>query len=419
VTLPKGHAHLPADAVDADALAAPSDGRSSIAAYAAEAARWERRSSGAAAASHAAADGTAPGPRARVLVVDDNPDLRTYIAGLLAPSYDVTTAVDGQEALDVVREADPVPDLVVSDVMMPRLDGVELVRALRAESRTASLPVILLSARAGEESTIVGLDAGSDDYLAKPFSARELLARVRTHVELARARRTWIAELERINRDLDAFSASVSHDLRAPLRAIEGFSRLLGEDYAGVLDERGHGYVDRIGANVRTMSTLIDDLLTMAKITRATLAAEPIDLSGLAEAVVGDLRRAEPERTVAITIAPDLRAVGDRRLVHIALVNLIGNAWKYTGKVAEPRIEVGRLAAEPATFFVRDNGAGFDMRYAKRLFEPFQRLHPAAEFEGTGVGLATVERIVARHGGRVWAEATVGEGAVFYFTLAT
>jgi light-regulated signal transduction histidine kinase (bacteriophytochrome) len=210
----------------------------------------------------------------------------------------------------------------------------------------------------------------------------------------------------------------VSHDLRAPLRAIEGFSKLLGEDYASALDERGHGYVERIGANVRTMGTLIDDLLAMARITRATLAAEPIDLAAMAEAVVGDLRRTEPARAVDVTIAPDLHAVGDRRLVRIALVNLIGNAWKYTGKTAAPRIEIGRLAGiAPPTFFVRDNGAGFAMKYAQRLFEPFQRLHGADEFEGTGVGLATVERIVLRHGGRVWAEAAVGEGATFFFTL--
>ncbi len=350
-----------------------------------------------------------------MLVVDDNPDLRAYIRGLLAPHYDVTTAADGAAALDVLRDA-RLPDLVVSDVMMPRLDGVGLVKALRSETRTAALPVILLSARAGEESTITGLDAGSDDYLAKPFSARELLARVRTHIELARARRAWIGELERINRDLDAFSASVSHDLRAPLRAIEGFSRLLGEDYAAALGERGQGYVDRIGANVQKMSTLIDDLLRMAKITRATLDAEPIDLSMMAEAVVGDLRRAHPERAVTVEIAPALQAVGDRRLVHLVLVNLIGNAWKYTGRTVAARIEIGRLPGVPTTFFVRDNGAGFEMAHAKHLFEPFHRLH-GEDFEGTGVGLATVERIVSRHGGRVWAEAAVGQGATFLFTL--
>ncbi|MEO6027284.1 MAG: ATP-binding protein [Candidatus Binatia bacterium] len=223
-------------------------------------------------------------------------------------------------------------------------------------------------------------------------------------------------ELDRINRDLDAFSSSVSHDLRAPLRAIEGFSRLLGEDYATALDERGQGYVDRIGANVQKMSTVIDDLLRMAKITRATLEAESIDLSAMAEAVVADLRRAHPERVVTVEIAPGLHAVGDRRLIHMTLVNLIGNAWKYTGRTAAPRIEVGRLPNEPATFFVRDNGAGFAMAHAKHLFEPFQRLH-GDEFEGTGVGLATVERIVSRHGGRVWAEAAVGQGATFFFTL--
>jgi light-regulated signal transduction histidine kinase (bacteriophytochrome) len=335
----------------------------------------------------------------------------------LAPTYEVATAADGLQALAAVR-AHP-PDLVVSDVMMPNLDGVALVRALRGDPRTASVPVILLSARAGEESAIAGLDAGSDDYLVKPFSARELLARVRTHVELARVRRAWIAELERANHELDAFSSSVSHDLRAPLRAIDGFSRFLAEDYATILDERGQGYVDCISANVQHMSTLIDDLLNLARIARATVAAGPVDLSALAVTIIGDLRLAHSDRAVAVDIAPDLTAIGDRRLLNIALVNLLGNAWKYTGRTAAPRIEVGSHPATEPTFYVRDNGAGFDMAYARRLFQPFQRLHGPDEFEGTGIGLATVERVIARHGGHIWAEAAVGHGATFFFSLPT
>jgi light-regulated signal transduction histidine kinase (bacteriophytochrome) len=327
----------------------------------------------------------------------------------------VSTAADGAAALEAVRAR--APALVVSDVMMPRLDGFGLVRALRAESSTASLPVILLSARAGEDSAVEGLDAGADDYLAKPFSARELLARVRTHVELARSRRAWVEELERANRELDAFSYSVSHDLRAPLRAIDGFTRALAEDYGATLDERGQEYVQRVCRNVERMGMLIDDLLGLARISRAPVSHNVVDLSALAAGVVADLQAAHPDRVVRVDVAGGLLARGDRRLLNVVLVNLIGNAWKFTSRRADARIELGRQPADEPTFFVRDNGAGFDTQYAGRLFTPFQRLHTTKEFQGTGVGLATVQRVMSRHGGRVWVDAVVGQGATFFFSL--
>jgi signal transduction histidine kinase len=353
--------------------------------------------------------------RPRVLVVDDNADLREYVAALLAPTYDVATAPDGLAALAAVR-ANP-PDIVVSDVMMPNLDGLGLVRQLRTEERTASLPVILLSARAGEESAVEGLDSGSDDYLAKPFSARELLARVRTHVALARMRRAWSEELERANRELEAFSYSVSHDLRAPLRRIRAFSQILAQDYGGVLDARGHHQLDHIVNGVEQMSMLIEGLLEMGRVTRGPLTFDTVDLSEIAVEVISDLRKIDPARSVSVDIAAGLSARGDRRLLSVVLVNLLGNAWKFSAKAPNPRIEFGRHAAPAPTFFVRDNGAGFDMKYAGQLFAPFQRLHDANDFEGTGVGLATVQRALARHGGRIWTEAAVGRGATFFFSL--
>ncbi|HEX2675640.1 MAG TPA: ATP-binding protein, partial [Polyangiales bacterium] len=304
-----------------------------------------------------------------------------------------------------------------SDVMMPRLDGFGLARALRDDPSTVSLPVILLSARAGEEAAIEGLDAGADDYLVKPFSARELIARVRTHVTLARVRRALMEELERTNRELDAFSYSVSHDLRAPLRAIDGFSRALAEDCAASLDEAGHGYLQRIVANVQRMGALIDDMLELSRITRAVASHDAVDLSALAAGIVTELRNASPQREVSVVIPEGLHASGDRRLLQIALVNLIGNAWKYSSHTPNARIEVGRLEADVPTFFVRDNGAGFSMAHASRLFVPFQRLHSDRDFEGTGVGLATVQRVIAKHGGRIWVDAAVGTGATFFFTL--
>jgi signal transduction histidine kinase len=406
VEIPKGHAHLPADAVSQTPVD-PRVGRDA-AALALEAERWTPESVRQAP--------VVPGTkRASVLVVDDNPDLRAYIATLLAPDYEVEVATDGAAALDAI--AARVPDLVVSDVMMPRLDGVGMLRELRASEATALLPVILLSARAGQEAAIEGLDAGCDDYLVKPFAARELLARVRTHVELARTRRAWIAELERTNRELDAFSYSVSHDLRAPLRAIDGFTQALARDLEGQLDERGRDYVARVRRNVTRMGELIDALLELARIARSPLHSEPVDLSLLAAEVIGDLQRQQPERKVELAIEAGLTAQGDRRLLRVVLVNLLGNAWKFTSRAEQPRIEVGALpGAEPA-FFVRDNGAGFDMAYAKKLFAPFQRLHDAREFEGTGIGLATSQRAIARHHGRIWAEGVAGKGATFFFTV--
>jgi signal transduction histidine kinase len=415
VELPKGTGHLPAASLS-PTPADPRVGRRDAAAHAVEAARWAPRSEPKPPSSRGAPATPLEGSsRARVLVVDDNVDLREYIATLLAPDYDVFTAADGQEALEAVEVS--VPDLVVSDVMMPRLDGFALVRELRAEQRTASVPVILLSARAGEEASVEGLDTGADDYLVKPFSARELLARVRTHVELARTRRAWTLELERANRELDAFSYSVSHDLRAPLRAIDGFSQALAEDCSAQLDARGHDYIDRICRNVRRMASLIDALLELAHISRRDLRSTSVDLSAVAAAVVADLQSAHPERQVSVHIAPGLLASGDRALLQVVLVNLIGNAWKFTARSEQPRIEIGREPAEEPTFFVRDNGAGFDVQAARRLFAPFQRFHRASEFEGTGVGLATVQRVIARHGGRVWADSAVGRGATFLFSL--
>jgi signal transduction histidine kinase len=353
--------------------------------------------------------------RARVLVVDDNADLRSYVTTLLSPTYEVSTAEDGLAALEAVRSASP--DIVLSDVMMPRLDGFGLARELRSAPATASLPIILLSARAGEEAAIEGLSTGVDDYLAKPFSARELLARVRTHVDLARARRAWTEELERTNRELDAFSYSVSHDLRAPLRAIDGFSKMLEEDSGDRLSELGRHHLARVRGAVGRMSELIEDLLGLARLSRMELVREQVDVTALARRVASELAARPQSKAIDIRIEEGLTAHADRRLVTVALENLIGNAWKFTSKRDAPRIEVGRSSDPKPVFFVRDNGAGFDMAYAQRLFTPFQRLHTEAEFEGTGIGLATVQKIVNRHGGRIRAESEPGKGATFYFTL--
>jgi PAS domain S-box-containing protein len=236
-------------------------------------------------------------------------------------------------------------------------------------------------------------------------------------LELRVAERT--RELEAVNRELEAFAYSVSHDLRAPLRAMDGFSLALLEDHSAALDETGKDYLNRVRAASQQMSKLIDDLLGLSRVTRSEIKAEDVDLTGMANEIVSRLRETQPRSSMALDIEDGLTARGDERLLRIALENLIGNAWKFTSKTTEPMIS---FRSEPSdngqqVFCVADNGAGFDMTYAGKLFGAFQRLHSASEFEGTGIGLATVQRIVNRHGGSIWAEGEPGNGARFYFSL--
>jgi signal transduction histidine kinase len=226
------------------------------------------------------------------------------------------------------------------------------------------------------------------------------------------------AELDAVNTELEAFSYSVSHDLRAPLRAIDGFSKALQEDYADRLDAAGVGYLQRVRQAAQRMGLLIDDLLQLARVTRSEVAREEVDLTDMAGKVMQELERMAPERRVQSRITPGLVARADGRLMRVVLDNLLGNAWKFTAGRDPGQIEFGvDNGRTERTFYVRDNGAGFDMAYAGKLFGAFQRLHDAKEFPGTGVGLATVQRIIRKHGGRIWAEAKPNEGAAFYFTL--
>jgi len=226
------------------------------------------------------------------------------------------------------------------------------------------------------------------------------------------------ARLELANKELEAFSYSVSHDLRAPLRWIDGFSQILLEEYLDKLDDQGQQYLRQVRESSQQMAQLIDDLINLSRVTRAEMSKEPVDLSRIAETVAEALRKTQPDRAVEFVIEKGMMAQGDPRLLRVVLENLLGNGWKYTGKRSPPRIEFGRTeqGGRPA-YFVRDNGAGFDMAYVHKLFGAFQRLHAVSEFPGTGIGLATVQRIIHRHGGRVWAEGAVEKGATFYFTL--
>jgi len=230
--------------------------------------------------------------------------------------------------------------------------------------------------------------------------------------------RRYASQLEAANHELEAFSYSVSHDLRAPLRSLDGFSQALLEDYHDRLDDTGRDFLQRVRAASQRMATLIDDLLSLSRVTRGELQVREVDLSALAGAAAAELQKSDPEREVSFTIAPDLVVRADPGLLRIVLQNLLANAWKFTGKCPRARVEVGSMAHDGRrAFFVRDDGAGFDMAYAAKLFGAFQRLHASDEFPGSGIGLATVQRIIHRHGGQVWAEGTPGRGATFYFTL--
>jgi light-regulated signal transduction histidine kinase (bacteriophytochrome) len=254
--------------------------------------------------------------------------------------------------------------------------------------------------------------------LVRALAAEHERALLQARAESAAVLEARVAELAAANDELEAFSYSVSHDLRGPLRAIDGFSEILIEQYSAKLDPQAQHFLARVRAGSQRMGLLIDDLLGLASITRVELHRCDVDLAQIARDVVEELRRREPARTVELVAADHLAARGDPRLLRAALDNLVGNAWKFTGKRAAARIELGtELHDGVVAYYVRDNGAGFDMAYAHKLFTPFQRLHEQSDFEGTGVGLATVDRIIKRHGGRLWAAATVGEGATFFFTL--
>lgn len=246
--------------------------------------------------------------------------------------------------------------------------------------------------------------------------AEEEIRHLNQDLERRVAERT--AEIEAVNREIESFSYSVSHDLRAPLRAMSGFSQVLLSQYADRLDPQGSDYLERIDAAGRRMGELIEDLLDLSRITRRSMREKPLDLSALAQSVAEALRKSEPNRKVAFQIEGPLKAEGDPGLLRIVFENLLGNAWKFTSKRPEATIAFGKLKQEgKPVYFIRDNGAGFDMAYVDKLFGAFQRLHSQKEFEGTGIGLATVQRIIHRHGGMIWAEGAAGKGATFYFTL--
>lgn len=380
--------------------------------------------------------------RVNILLVDDQPaNLVALEAMLHGLGQNLIKAQSGREALKWLLTHDFA--VILLDVKMPEMDGFETAALIRQRDKSRDTPILFLTAGDNTQTQAVrGYAVGAVDYLVKPVvpefvrskvsvfvelakktellrrQARLLAESEQAAVELAETRAELVRDLEHKNRELESFSYAVSHDLRAPLRRIDSFSRAVLESQGDRLDDDGRKFLTRVREASQHMSQLIDDVLYLSKVTRAELREQEVSLSDLATLALDQLQEGEPDRVVERKVRPGVMVMGDGQLLRIVMENLVENAWKFTGKQPRPRIEFGVIhgAGEPA-YFLRDNGAGFDMTYAERLFGPFQRLHPQQEFPGSGIGLATVQRIIHRHGGRVWAEGLVGQGATFHFTL--
>jgi signal transduction histidine kinase len=364
-----------------------------------------------------------------VHIVDDDPVIRSTVVEVLELSGMATESFgSGAEALGYHGTGRP--DLVIVDQQLPDTTGITLSVALR--SVDPDLGVILLTGYASADNAIAAVGL-VDDYLTKPVRPEDLVRSVKAGLERARLRREnrhLVGRLHEMNTALEEtvaertgalemFTYAVAHDLRAPLRAMDGYSEALIEDCWNSLGEDGRGYAERIQASSTQMAKLIDALLDLSRVSRAEMNLQTIDLGAEARQIADELRRTGPDRGVRFVIQQPVWALADPTLIATVLQNLLDNAWKYSSRREEAVIEFATMPAgdSPVCYYVRDNGAGFDSAYVDKLFAPFQRLHTPGEFPGTGIGLASLRQIVERHGGQVWAEGAVGEGATFYFTL--
>ena len=365
---------------------------------------------------------------ARILVVDDEGRNRRLLTAMLeADGYAATEAADGAQALELARQSPP--DLVLLDIMMPVMDGYAVAQALKAHAATRAIPVIMVTALDDREARLHGLEAGAEEFVTKPVDRNELRIRVRNLLRLKEfsdvlqcsREQLQIAndKLNETNRGLEAFSYSASHDLRAPLRHISGYSAMLVHEMAGQLSAKAMHYLQEITGASRRMAQLIDDLLHFSRADRADMQRTRVDLNAVVEACIDELGMATGGAKITWKVSRLPGVTGDPAMLRQVFANLLGNAVKYSARRDAAVIEVGlgRTDEREVTFFVRDNGAGFDMKNAHRLFQAFQRLHSADQFEGTGIGLATARRVVERHGGRIWAEGAPDAGAVFYVSL--
>jgi two-component system sensor histidine kinase/response regulator len=413
-------------------------------------------------------------PQIPVLIVEDSMIQAEMLRRLLArEGYRVTLAKDGAEGLAAARKERP--KAIISDITMPVMDGFEMCRAIRRDAALQDTPVILLTMLSDATDVVRGLAAGADCYVTKPYNEPYLLSRLKAIViepprrneekieveltldgekhrvgvgprqmlnllvstyenavlqnrelmstqdrlkELSEHLAEQSRELEETNKDLESFAYSVSHDLRTPLRAIDGFSSLVMEQYADKLDDEGKRLLTVVRSNTQQMSQLIDDILAFSRSGRLGMSISEVDMDTLAHQILDELMPSAAQRDLKVEISPLPAVRGDHAMLRQVWRNLLANAVKFTARKPSALIQVGSsVEGEENVFFVKDNGAGFDMRYVDKLFGVFQRLHGTKEFEGTGIGLAIVKRIVTRHDGRVWAQGKPDEGATIYFTL--
>ena len=403
------------------------------------------------------------------MVVEDSKSQAMMLKSLLKKhDYKVRDFEDGDSAYKAALEEAPM--LIISDILMPGMDGYELCEKVKSTKELKDIPIILLTTLQDSMDIIKGLQAGSDNFITKPFDAKYLLSRINyllanrelryqgtsdlvleivfngqkyainserkqildlllsvyenaiqqnhelmeTQAELRRSNEHLIT----MNRDLEAFSYTISHDLRTPLNHISMSAQLLHQHYMDKLDEAGASYVETIHSTTKSMAEMINDLLQFSRTGTINIHPQPLDLSEMCRKVMQWIHQDCPERKIDVKIAENMNCTGDQSLLMVVVKNLLGNAWKYTSKTENPEIDVSCVNKDGQTVFcVRDNGAGFDQSRAANLFTPFVRLHSQEEFPGTGVGLATAKRIIERHGGRIWAEGKPDNGAAFCFTI--
>lgn len=404
-----------------------------------------------------------------ILIVEDSPVQAKRLRFLLEENgFEVGVAIDGEQALESLKEKKPM--IIISDIVMPGIDGYELCTRIKADKESVNIPVILLTSLRDPLDIIKGLQSGADNFITKPYDDEYLLSRiyyllanrnllksgsaemvieiifrgerfsinsekkqildlllsvyeaaVQRNDELVRAQ----AELQKLNEDLlnandelESFAHTVSHDLRSPLNIILGYIQLIRDEKAPMLDDETMLFLETVVTSAKSMADLIEDLLNFARSGKADIQCEETNLSDIADKIIRTYRIKNPGRTIDVEVQQRMVIQADSHLMRVVMENLIGNAWKYTSKTEYPSIRMGleKLGKENL-FFIEDNGDGFDPKDYHKLFGAFQRLHANSEFPGTGVGLATVKRIIERHGGKIWAKGEKGRGATFYFSL--
>lgn len=378
-----------------------------------------------------------------ILVVDDVPENLIALEAVLAKlDLNIVKANSGSEALRYVLEYEFA--MILLDIQMPGMDGVETAKLIRLRESSKNIPIIFLTAyQTGDMEVLRAYSVGGIDFLLKPIIPEILLYKVEVLINLFNHNKILAAHtqqleevnlelaqqldtiqqlnrrLEDANEQLEAFVYSTTHDLRAPLRIVQTFGKMLLDKYMTDVAPEGRDYLMRMMDKAQSMSHLIDDLLNLAYASQTEITRQEVNVSHIVQGILDELASLSPEREVETYVQPNLVVLADKDLLKIAVDNLIRNAWKFTARCDRPAIEFGMIQHQhQKVYLVRDNGAGFDMEQGEKLFKPFQRLHSKNEFEGTGIGLTIVRRIIERHGGSVWFEAAVNYGATFYFTLS-